>query len=109
MPWVTQRLIELHERACAATRLPQALASSTQVAISTSVNWQRSLGMPVIDSPERLILSESTPYLTNMRTQRRISSAPLTIAPNAKSDCGRCGWVVSPRPPGTVISWLAAR
>jgi hypothetical protein len=70
MPCVTQRLIELHERACAATRLPQALASSTQTAISASVNWQRSLGMPVIDSPERLILSESTPHLTNMRTQR---------------------------------------
>ena len=86
MPCVTQRLIELHERACAATRLPHALASSTQVAISASVNWQRSLGMPVIDSPERLILSESTPHLTNMRTQRRISSLPLTIAPNAKSD-----------------------
>jgi Asp/Glu/hydantoin racemase len=33
------------------------------------------LGMPVIDSPLRLIFSESTPYLANMRTQRRISSA----------------------------------
>jgi len=89
--------------------LPHALASSTQTAISASVNWQRSLGMPVIDSPERLIFSESTPHLTNMRTQRRISSTPLTIAPNANSGCGRCGAVVSPRPPGTVISWLAAR
>ena len=97
------------ERACAATLLPQALASCTQTRISSSVNWLISEGMPVMDSPERLILSESTPYLQNMRTQRRISSAPLTTAPNANSDCGRCGAVVSPRPPGTVISWLAAR
>ncbi len=66
-------------------------------------------GMPVIDSPDRLILIVSTPYLANMRTQRRISSPPLTTAPNANSFCGRCGAVVSPSPPGTVISWLAAR
>ena len=77
--------------------------------ISSAVNWLISLGMPVIDSPDRLILIESTPYLANMRTQRRISSLPLTIAPNANSGCGRCGAVVSPSPPGTVISWLAAR
>jgi hypothetical protein len=77
--------------------------------ISSSVNWLISLGMPVIDSPDRLIFSVSTPYLANMRTQRRISCGPLTTAPNANSGCGRCGCVVSPSPPGTVISWLAAR
>ena len=65
--------------------------------------------MPVMDSPDRLIFSVSTPYLANMRTQRRISCGPLTMAPNANSGCGRCGCVVSPKPPGTVISWLAAR
>ena len=109
MPCLTHCLIDQVERACAATRLPQALASCTQTVISSSVNWLISLGMPVIDSPERLIFTESTPYLANMRTQRRISSAPLTIAPKANSGCGKCGRVVSPRPPGTVISWLAAR
>ena len=96
-------------RAWAATRLPQALASSTQTRTSSVVNWLISAGMPVMDSPLRLIFSVSTPYLANMRTQRRISSGPLTTAPNANSGCGRCGCVVSPRPPGTVISWLAAR
>ncbi len=109
MPCFTHCLIDHTERACAATRLPQALASCTHTAISSSVNWLISPGMPVIDSPDRLIFSESTPYLTNMRTQRRISSQPLTTAPKANSGCGRCGSVVSPRPPGTVISWLAAR
>src|SRR2546423_14629230 len=109
MPCFTHCLIDQHERACAATRLPHALASSTQVAISASVNWLISLGMPVMDSPDRLIFSESTPYLQNMRTQRRISSQPLTIAPKANSCCGRCGCVVSPQPPGTGISLLAAR
>jgi hypothetical protein len=109
MPWRTHSLMAQVERACAATRLPQALASCTHTVISSGVNWLISLGMPVMDSPDRLIFSVSTPYLANMRTQRRISSAPLTIAPKANSGCGRCGAVVSPRPPGTVISWLAAR
>ena len=109
MPCLTHCLIDQVERACAATRLPQVLASSTSTAISSSVNWLRSLGMPVIDSPLRLIFNESTPYLQNMRTHLRISCGPLTIAPKANSGCGRCGCVVSPSPPGTVISWLAAR
>src|SRR5512143_2256779 len=100
MPWRTHSLIDQVERACAATRLPHALASCTHTVTSSEVNWLASLDMPVIDSPDRLILIESTPYLANMRTQRRISSVPLTMAPNANSGCGRCGCVVSPRPPG---------
>src|SRR5690242_610884 len=101
MPCFTHSLIDQVERAWAATRLPQALASSTHTRTSSEVNWLISLDMPVMDSPDRLILSESTPHLAKVRTQRRISSAPLTTAPNANSDCGRCGCVVSPRPPGT--------
>ena len=38
-------LIDHVLRACAATRLPQVLASSTSTAISSSVNWLASLGM----------------------------------------------------------------
>ena len=60
-------------------------------------------------SPERLSLIVSTPYFRNMRTHLRISSTPLTTAPKLNSGYGRCGSVSSPRPPGTVISWLAAR
>jgi hypothetical protein len=102
-------LIDQVERACAATRLPHAFASSTQVAISAGVNWLISLAMPVIDSPDRLIFSVSTPYLTNIRH----AAAHLLRAADDRAErelgCGRCGCVVSPRPPGTVISWLAAR
>ena len=50
-----------------------------------------------VDDPARLPAGGTTDALT------------LTTAPNANSGCGRCGCVVSPRPPGTVISWLAAR
>ena len=60
-------------------------------------------------SPDRFSLIVSTPYFRNIRTQRRISSAPLTTAPKLNSGYGRCGGDSSPRPPGTVISWLAAR
>ena len=44
-----------------------------------------------------------------LRTTLRMSSAPLTLTPKLNSGKGRCGSVSSPRPPGTVISWLAAR
>src|SRR4030095_4713167 len=99
MPCLTHCLIDQVERACAATRLPHALASCTHTVLSSSVDWLASLDMPVIDSPDRLIFSVSTPYLANMRTQRRISCGPLTMAPNANSGCGRWGWVGSPNAP----------
>ena len=51
----------------------------------------------------------STPYFRNMRTALRISSGPLTTTPKLNSGNGRCGSISSPRPPATVISWLAAR
>src|ERR1700712_3671098 len=108
MPCFTHCLMDHVERACAATRLPQALASCTHTVISSSVNWLISLGMAVIDSPERLIFTESTPYLANMRTQRRISSAPLTTAPKANSGCGRGGWGGVPSPPRPGVSLLGA-
>ncbi len=60
-------------------------------------------------SPERFSLIESTPYLRNIRTARRISSTPVTTTPKLSSGNGRCGGISSPRAPSTVISWLAAR
>ena len=44
-------------------------------AISSSVIGVNSAGMPAMYSPDRLSLMVSTPYLRNMRTARRISSA----------------------------------
>ena len=89
--------------------MPRTWASFTATAISSSVMGVNSAGIPAMYSPERFSFTVSTPYLRNMRTVFRISSGPLTIAPKLNSGYGRCGSVSSPRPPGTVISWLAAR
>jgi hypothetical protein len=98
------------DRACAVPRLPRTRTSSIAACTSASV-IQVGLGgeSGVKLSPERLSLIESTPYLRNMRTAFLISSAELTLTPKLNSGNGRCGRVSSPRPPGTVISWLAAR
>ena len=92
------------------TRLPRMCASDTATATSSSLIQVVSARAPGTKlSPDRLSLIESTPYLRNRRTQRRISSGPLTMMPKLNSCHGRCGSVSSPRPPATVISWLAAR
>ena len=91
-------------------RLPRIFTSSAAAATSASVIQVVSAGARGVKlSPDRLSLIESTPYFRNMRTALRMSSAPLTLTPKLNSGKGRCGSVSSPRPPGTVISWLAAR
>jgi hypothetical protein len=110
MPWRTACLTEAEERAWAATRLPRRCASCTAIATSSSLIQVVPAGDDGVKlSPERLSLTESTPYLRNMRTALRISSGPLTTTPKLNSGYGMCGSVSSPRPPATVISWLAAR
>jgi len=85
MPWRTHCLTDSHERACAASRLPRFLTSSTAVAISASVIGVASAASPAMYSPDRFSLIVSTPYLRNIRTHLRISSAPLTTAPKLNS------------------------
>lgn len=60
-------------------------------------------------SPDRLIFRWSTPYLMNVRTERRISSGPLQTLPKLSSSKCMCGNVLSPSAPMVVISWLPAR
>ena len=110
MPWRSACFTLSDERACAMPRLPRILTSRMAAATSSSSIQVVSAGdCGVKLSPERLSLIESTPYFRNRRTALRISSAPLTFTPKLNSGKGRCGSVSSPRPPSTVISWLAAR
>ena len=110
MPWRSACFTEAAERACAVPRLPRTCTSSIAAATSASLIQVVSAGESGVKlSPDRLSLIESTPYLRNIRTALRISSARLTLTPKLNSGNGRCGSVSSPRPPGTVISWLAAR
>ena len=91
-------------------RLPRIFTSSAAAATSASVIQLVCESAPGTKlSPDRLSLMLSTPYFKNLRTILRMSSAPLTLTPKLNSGKGRCGSVSSPRPPGTVISWLAAR
>ena len=91
-------------------RLPRIFTSSTAAATSASVIQVVCESAPGTKlSPDRLILMLSTPYFRNIRTDLRMSSAPLTFTPKLNSGNGRCGSVSSPSPPGTVISWLAAK
>ena len=109
MPWRTHCMTEPEERACAASTLPRALASFTAIATSSSDIGVSSALMPVISSPERLSLMESTPYLISVRTVRRTSSGPETTRPRFSPSCGICEGAESPRPPTVVISGPAAR
>ena len=110
MPWRSDCFTEAAERACEVPRLPRTRTSSIAAATSASLIQVVSAGESGVKlSPERLSLIESTPYLRNIRTAFLISSAELTLTPKLNSGNGRCGRVSSPRPPGTVISWLAAR
>ena len=103
-------MTDSHDRAWAATRLPRIFASRTAMPTSSSLIQVVPAGEVCVKlSPERLSLTWSTPYLRNIRTTLRISSAPLTITPKLNSGNGRWGSVSSPRPPATVISWLPAR
>ena len=91
-------------------RLPRIFTSSAATATSASViQVVCELAPGTKLSPDKLSLMASTPYFKNMRTTLRMSSAPFTFTPKLYSGKGRCGKVSSPRPPGTVISWLAAR
>ena len=65
--------------------------------------------MPAMYSPDRLIFSESTPYLMKVRADLRISSGPLHTLPKLNSSNFMCGSVLSPSAPMVVISWLPAR
>ena len=110
MPCRTACLIDSQDRAWQETRLPRFLASETATATSSSLIQVVSAGALAAKlSPDRLSLMVSTPYFRNMRTALRISSGPLTTTPKLNSGNGRCGSISSPRPPATVISWLAAR
>ena len=110
MPCRTHCLTDSQDRAWAATRLPRMWASRTAMATSSSlIQVVPAGGVGVKLSPDRFSFTWSTPYLRNMRTALRISSAPLTSTPKLNSGNGRCGRVSSPSPPATVISWLPAR
>ena len=76
MPWRTHCLTEPDERACADSTLLRQRASCAAIATSSSDIGVSSAPMPVIASPERLSLMESTPYLISWRTVRRTSSGP---------------------------------
>ena len=108
MPWRTHCLIESDDLACAESTLPRLRASCTAIATSSSAICVTSAGMPVISSPDRFSLIESTPHLISVRTSRRISSGPDTTMPRFRPLSGMCGFVASPRPPTVVISGPAA-
>ena len=110
MPWRSACFTLSDERACAMARLPRIFTSRIAAATSSSIIHVVSDGdCGVKLSPERLSLMESTPYLRKRRTAFLISSGPEMFTPKLNSGNGRCGSVSSPRPPTTVISWLAAR
>ncbi len=109
MPWRTHCLTELAERAWAESALLRARASFAAIATSSSDIGVSSAPMPVISSPERFSLMESTPYLISVRTTRRISSGPETTRPRLSPSCGMWEGAESPRPPTVVISGPAAR
>ena len=108
MPWRTHCLTDSDERAWAATTLPRHLASFTAMATSSSDIGVSSARVPVISSPERFSLIESTPYLISVRTVRRTSSGPDTTMPRFRPSCGMWDGAESPRPPTVVISGPAA-
>ena len=109
MPWRTHCLTEPDERACADSTLLRQRASEAAIATSSSDIGVSSAPMPVMLSPDRLSLMESTPYLISVRTVRRISSGPETTRPRLSPSCGICEGEESPRPPTVVISGPAAR
>ena len=84
MPWRMHCLTEPDERACADSTLLRQRASDAAIATSSSDIGVSSAPMPVIASPDRLSLMESTPYLISVRTVRRISSGPDTTMPRFK-------------------------
>jgi hypothetical protein len=96
-------------RAWEQARTPRLRASVTAAETSSSVIGVWVAGTPAISSPDMFSLIRSTPYLMNSRTLPRIPSGPLAIAPKDSPSCPMCGGVVSPRPPGTVISCPFAR
>ena len=85
MPWRSACFTDAAERACAVPRLPRIRTSSIAAATSASLIQVVSAGESGVKlSPERLSLIESTPYLRNMRTALRISSARVDVDAEAE-------------------------
>ncbi len=79
-PFRTARLTEPAARAWQAICLPKSCATSTAVAISSSIMTVISaLQWVTNSSPEMLILRLSTPSRMHIRQVRRISSTPSAI------------------------------